>query len=61
MYDNQYNAGAIQSNQLRGFCPCKNNGCSNACTVARKEKGVVTCMRSCTGSCAASCGTKSLF
>lgn len=53
MYDNRYNLEPSNGYDPLGFCPCKNNGCSHACTAMG-----ASCMRSCSGSCAASCSSK---
>jgi len=52
MYDNQYNLEKGSEYNTKAICPCKSNGCTNACTY---EGG--TCMKSCSNTCAISCSS----
>lgn len=55
MYDNMYDEEFEQfddKNGLLGFCPCKNNGCTNSCTYWG-----ASCMNSCSGACKNSCSS----
>ncbi len=43
MYDKQFNVTIEGTVSPEGICPCKNNGCTNACTATNAG-----CMRACT-------------
>lgn len=43
MYDKQFNVTIEGTVSPEGICPCKNNGCTNACYATNAG-----CMRACT-------------